>query len=411
MRAAWTQVNCGQGLGTDDVFYREWTPSGWSGVIKQVTNSSSNSYNVTVAVDASGVAHLIWSDDQGFSTSNFKIWYSKGQGTDFSAPVRLFSGFFPDNAYEKDSSLDGGFSAMHLVLSTNLGESSPNKETYYSYAMTVPGSTPTPAVTPTPCIPGNFSDVRSTDFFYNAVRDLALHNVMSGYGDCTFRPSNNLTRGQAAKIVVTGSNVPPYTPATPTFRDVAVTDPFYQYVEAAYHSGVISGYTCGTGCLEFRSGFNVTRGQFAKMIKGAFALPTFTPATPTFRDVPRTDPFFSDIETVVHNGIVSGYSCGTNCLEFRPGNLITRGQAAKMVYLARAVAVAEATATATAAATDTPIVVTATPTATLFVITATPTNTAVVVTSTPTITSTPSNTPTSTWTAMPTLTPTRTPTP
>jgi hypothetical protein len=56
------------------------------------------------------------------------------------------------------------------------------------------------------------------------------------------------------------------------------------------------------------------------------------PPTPTFRDVPTTDPFYQHIETAYDREIISGYSCGTGCLEFRPGNPATRGQICKIVY-------------------------------------------------------------------------------
>src|SRR5205823_1346730 len=62
--------------------------------------------------------------------------------------------------------------------------------------------TPTITPTPTPCTPGQFSDVHPTDYFYLAVQYLVAHGVISGYGDCTFRPYNNTTRGQMVKIVV-----------------------------------------------------------------------------------------------------------------------------------------------------------------------------------------------------------------
>src|SRR5439155_21265295 len=112
-------------------------------------------------------------------------------------------------------------------------------------------ATPMATVTTTPCsMP--FADVQPTDYFYEAVRYLYCRGVISGYGDNTFRPYNNTTRGQLAKIVVLGFGLTTYTPPTPTFRDVPITDTFYTFIEAAYHAGLVSGYDCGTGCLEFR---------------------------------------------------------------------------------------------------------------------------------------------------------------
>src|SRR5207247_10332213 len=119
--------------------------------------------------------------------------------------------------------------------------------------------------TATPC-PINFSDVHATDYFYVPVRYLYCAGVISGYADGTFRPSNNTTRGQLTKIVVLGYSVPIYTPPTPTFRDVPADYVFFQYVETAYHAGLISGYTCGTNCLEFRPGNSITRAQLCKVV-------------------------------------------------------------------------------------------------------------------------------------------------
>jgi trimeric autotransporter adhesin len=125
-----------------------------------------------------------------------------------------------------------------------------------------------------------------------------------------------------------------YTPPAPTFRDVPADNPFYTFVETAYHQGVISGYVCGTGCLEYRPGNNVTRAQLCKIIVAAEGWAPYTPLAPTFRDVASTDPFYPFIETAYRHGIISGYGCGAGCLEFRPGNNATRGQICKIVYLA-----------------------------------------------------------------------------
>jgi hypothetical protein len=38
------------------------------------------------------------------------------------------------------------------------------------------------------------------------------------------------------------------------------------YVETAHAHGIVSGYTCGSGCLEFRPGGNATRGQISKIV-------------------------------------------------------------------------------------------------------------------------------------------------
>jgi hypothetical protein len=194
-----------------------------------------------------------------------------------------------------------------------------------------PGLTATATATATACAMP-FTDVQSTDYFFVPVRYLYCRGVISGYADNTFRPFNNTTRGQLCKIVTLAKGWTIYLPSTPTFRDVPASDPFYQYIETAYHQGIISGYSCGVGCLEFRPGNNVTRGQLCKIIVLAQGWAIYTPPSPSFQDVQVTDAFYQFVETAYSHGIVSGYTCGTGCLEFRPGNNATRGQICKIVY-------------------------------------------------------------------------------
>jgi len=180
----------------------------------------------------------------------------------------------------------------------------------------------------------NFTDVHPSDYFYEPVRYLYCRGVVSGYGDGTFRPYNLTTRGQLCKIVVLAEGWPLYTPPTPTFRDVPTGHTFYSYVETAYDHRIISGYGCGTACLEFRPENNITRAQLCKIVVLADGWAIYTPTSPTLWDVPDTHPFYNYIETAYAHGIISGYTCGSGCREFRPGNNATRGQICKIVYLA-----------------------------------------------------------------------------
>jgi hypothetical protein len=207
--------------------------------------------------------------------------------------------------------------------------------TYTAVRMLTPTGTLTPtatftaiatgSATPTVTVcPMTFTDVQTGDYFYVSVRYLYCAGIISGYGDNTFRPFNNTTRGQLAKIVVLAFGIPIYTPPTPTFTDVPMTDPFYQYIETAAHEGIVSGYSDGT----FRPFNNVTRGQLCKIVVIAAGWPLVNPSIPTFSDVPLENAFYSYIETAYDHGIISGYADGT----FRPGNNATRGQISKIVY-------------------------------------------------------------------------------
>jgi hypothetical protein len=184
-------------------------------------------------------------------------------------------------------------------------------------------ATGTATLTPTPCTI-SFSDVASTDYFYEPVRYLYCAGAISGYSDNTFRPYNDTTRGQLTKIVVLAEGWPIDTSGGPHFSDVPTNNPFYLYIETAFNRGIISGYADGT----FRWGNNVTRGQLCKIIVGAEGWFTNTTLGQTFSDVPPEHPFYVYIEAAYSRSVISGYADGT----FRPGNNATRGQISKIVY-------------------------------------------------------------------------------
>jgi len=181
--------------------------------------------------------------------------------------------------------------------------------------------------------------VHPTDYFYEPVRYLYCHGVISGYADNTFRPYNNTTRGQMVKIVVLGFGIAIQTPATPTFSDVPTSHPFYQFVETAAANNIVSGYADGT----FRPQNNVTRGQLSKIdvIAAGWTLISPPASARTFEDVLPQTAFYETVETAACHQIISGYNCGgpgEPCGSparpyFRQNNDATRGQISKIVYL------------------------------------------------------------------------------
>ena len=115
----------------------------------------------------------------------------------------------------------------------------------------------------------HFSDVPSDHPFYAFVETAYHRGVISGYGDNTFRPMNNVTRAQLSKIVVAAEGWPIDTTGGPHFSDVPPDHPFYAYIETAYNHTIISGY----GDRTFRPGNSATRGQICKIVYLAVTAP------------------------------------------------------------------------------------------------------------------------------------------
>ncbi len=108
----------------------------------------------------------------------------------------------------------------------------------------------------------HFSDVPASNPYFSYVEAAYAQGVISGYSDGTFRPYDNVTRGQIAKIVVQAAGLNLVTPTTPSFTDVPTTSVFYSYIETAFANGLLNGYSDGA----FRPGTNATRGQVSKLV-------------------------------------------------------------------------------------------------------------------------------------------------
>jgi hypothetical protein len=206
-------------------------------------------------------------------------------------------------------------------------------------------ATSTP-VEPTPCTV-TFTDVENDNTFYSNIRCLACRGIMSGYSDGSFRPNNNVTRGQLSKIVANSADFnEPVT--TVTFQDVPADSTFYLFIERMAGRGIISGYPCGSDgedCVPpsnkpyFRPNANATRGQISKIVSEARAI-NDTVTTVTFQDVPANSTFWLWIERLANRGYMGGYPCGSDgedCVPpsnkpyFRPNANATRGQTSKIV--------------------------------------------------------------------------------
>jgi len=257
-------------------------------------------------VASGGATTITWVP--GKATGNVTLYYNTSQapGGTAIATVPLSSG-----GYVWTVNLPGGQYWISAVANDGLN-------TFTQLALvplTVAGSRPCPAT---------FSDVPASAPFYLYISSLFCRNIVDGYSDNTFHPNDNALRGLLAQWVVRARGWALDTTGAPHFSDVATTDPLYPYIETAYGHGVLSGYSDGT----FRPYTQVTRGQMSKMIVNALGWTIDTTGGPHFSDVPTSNAFYAQIETLYNHGAVSGYGDGT----FRWGAPLTRGQLSKVLY-------------------------------------------------------------------------------
>lgn len=258
-------------------------------------------------------------------------WSALGSGVDLVGSAQKQakgSGLQPNGEFFPEvASLAVSGSAVNVGGQFNYAGAKPaNDFSIWHEQSAAPTATATAQPTGTPGCGLGFSDVASSDYFFEPVHYLVCHGVISGYDDHTFRPFNDTTRGQMAKIVVLGFGVPIYTPTTATFNDVPTTDKFFTWVESAAKAGIISGYADHI----FHRERSVTRGQLSKMVAIAAKWTLVSPQQQHFSDVAPSNTFYSYIETAYAHGVISGYNNGM----FLPSNPASRAATTKIVYLA-----------------------------------------------------------------------------
>jgi RNase P/RNase MRP subunit p29 len=171
---------------------------------------------------------------------------------------------------------------------------------------------------------GNYSDVTDIEnqWYYSAVYSASAAGLMNGLGENTFAPTANMTRAQAATVLVRllGIDTSKYQGVS-SFSDVATSNWAAKYIAAAKDAGIVNGYGDGT----FNPNGNVSRQEFAKMIAVALKLTASKDAKNPFSDVSGWATEY--VTAVYENGLVNGYEDGT----FRPANSITRAEIATIL--------------------------------------------------------------------------------
>lgn len=209
-----------------------------------------------------------------------------------------------------------------------------------------------------------FADMPTGSTFNPYGECLACREIIGGYpcggagepcnsgNEPYFRPGNNITRGQLAKVVAAASQLPSdFGAQGQMFQDVPPGSPFYSYANAMYRLKVLGGYECGTIESEpcaapanlpyFRPGANSTRGQISKILANASGMAAVPAGAgiQMFADVPPDSTYYGWIERLARDGMMSGYACGgagepcdsQDHAYFRPNANATRGQVSKIV--------------------------------------------------------------------------------
>lgn len=172
-----------------------------------------------------------------------------------------------------------------------------------------------------------FKDVKTSDYFYEAVQSLTAREIIKGYEDGTYRPYESVTRAQAAKILALAIGLKMNNVQNPGFTDVKPTDWYYGPVAALVEAGIMKGYGD-----TFKPNETLTRAQMAKMITLGFGFSEGALKDSPFKDVQINDWYASYLPALISNGITTGKTPNT----FAPNDKVTRGQMAAFAFRSQA---------------------------------------------------------------------------
>ena len=112
-----------------------------------------------------------------------------------------------------------------------------------------------------------FTDIAGTNLKVY-IEQAAAAGVVSGYKDGTFKPNQNLTRSQAASIIVRALNLK--TDKEAPFGDIAnFSKQTKAEINAAYKYGIVLGSDGN-----FKPNASVTRAELALMLERSYVLVT-----------------------------------------------------------------------------------------------------------------------------------------
>jgi hypothetical protein len=352
-----------------NVFYSQSTDDGqtWStasristasfdlriGIPSNYGRAAGDYINVTAY---SGNVYAAWTDTRsGTGEDIYVVRGIMGGGTPTPSPTGTPPTNTPTRTATATSTASSTSTRTNTPLPTNTAPPSNTAMPSNTPTNVPPSQTSTPSnptVTATACTL-QFTDVPPGSTFYENILCLACRGIINGYntgcetGNPCFKPGNNVTRGQLAKIVSNSAGFSEPAGAQ-QFEDVPPGHTFYDFVWRLADRGIINGYPCGgpgEPCAPpdnlpyFRPNANVTRGQISKIVAEAAGL-TQPAGAQQFEDVPPGHTFYDYIWRLTSLGIMQGYPCGgpgEPCVDpnflpyFRPGASATRGQASKIV--------------------------------------------------------------------------------
>ncbi|MFV0285798.1 MAG: S-layer homology domain-containing protein, partial [Demequina sp.] len=174
-----------------------------------------------------------------------------------------------------------------------------------------------------------FSDVPSSHQFRAEITWLANQGISTGYADGTFRPKSAVTREAFAAFLYRLEGSPRVT--------LSASSPFKDVKKSdQFYTEIVwlakKGITTGWPDGTFRPRDNISREAMAAFLYRASGDNHWYEGAALFTDVPKSAKFYREIDWLATEGITTGYDTGYGCREYRPKDAVSREATAAFLY-------------------------------------------------------------------------------
>ncbi|WP_052158824.1 S-layer homology domain-containing protein [Halobacillus sp. BBL2006] len=163
----------------------------------------------------------------------------------------------------------------------------------------------------------SFQDVDQVPWADEEIEYLSEQGIIQGYGDGQFGPKDNVTRAQAALMLVNSLYPDAKADQAPEFKDVSNGSHYSNAIAVANEKGLVEGYPDGT----FKPSAPITRAEAAVIIDNAYGVERADDSV-DFSDITSLDWAKGSVLDLSSQHIINGYPDGL----FKPNQSINRAE-------------------------------------------------------------------------------------
>ena len=173
----------------------------------------------------------------------------------------------------------------------------------------------------------SFSDVKTTDWYYDAVKYIVGNGLMNGVGNGRFAPDSPMTRAMLVTVLYRYAGKPVVS-GTSDFNDVKYDTWYTDAIVWATQSGIVKGYSS----TSFGTNDNVTREQIATILFGfAEFMQLDTAAATNLSGYVDTDSISTWAEAAMKWANAKGLMVGRTANSLAPKSTATRAEVATLL--------------------------------------------------------------------------------